>query len=171
MLNSDSSRIDFRKIGRHMSRERYQRGSLKKVGKTRKMWRGRWHVYLRQPDGTEKICKREKLLGPVSELTKGQAHEKLDALIRAGTRQASSQIAKDPTFAEVWQRYVALKTGTWSTATNNAITSVFANHVVNAIGARRVGELTRDPLQDCLNRMAALGCSYLSGCRPRIRHG
>lgn len=40
--------IDVRAVGRHMSRERYQRGSLKRIGKTRKMWRGRWHVYVKQ---------------------------------------------------------------------------------------------------------------------------
>ncbi len=29
-----------------MFRERYQRGSLKKAGKFRKIRRGRWHVYI-----------------------------------------------------------------------------------------------------------------------------
>jgi hypothetical protein len=49
------------------------------------MWRGRWHVYVRHPDGIEQICKREKILGPVADLTKGQAQEKLD-LIRPSLR-------------------------------------------------------------------------------------
>jgi len=49
-------RVDFRDIGRHMSRQRYQRGSLKKVGNTRKMWRGRWHVYVKNSDGSETIA-------------------------------------------------------------------------------------------------------------------
>src|SRR5262249_11683663 len=102
---------DFRTIGRHMSRERYQRGSLKKVGKTRKMWRGRWHVYVKQPDGPEKLCKREKILGPVSELTKGQAQEKLDAIIKASTSQITAELHGDPSFAEVWKRYAELKAG------------------------------------------------------------
>src|SRR5260370_36696671 len=110
MLNSQCPPpIDFRTIGRHMSRERYQRGSLKKVGKTRKMWRGRWHVYVKQPDGSEKICKREKILGSASELTRGQAQETLDALIKASTAQSSGQLPIEATFAEVWKRYVALK--------------------------------------------------------------
>ena len=92
-----------------MSRERYQRGSLKKVGKTRKMWRGRWHIYVKVPDGSEKICKRERILGPVVELTKAQAQEKLDALIKASTSQLSCEYPADPTFADVWNRYVVLK--------------------------------------------------------------
>src|SRR5579863_8812205 len=131
MLDSHyAAPIDFRAIGRHMSRERYQRGSLKKIGKTRKVWRGRWHVYLKQDDGSEKLCKREKVLGAVSQLTKGQAQEKLDVLIKASTCQISSAPPPDPTFADVWDRYAALKSGSWSTATRKAVVSVFAGQSV-----------------------------------------
>jgi hypothetical protein len=62
--------FDVRTIGRHMSRERYQRGSLKKIGKIRKMWLGRWHVWERQSDGREKPRPRKRILGPVSKMTK-----------------------------------------------------------------------------------------------------
>jgi len=151
-----------------MSRERYQRGSLKRVGKTRRMWRGRWHVYVKGPDGAEKICKREKILGPVSELTKGHAQEKLDAEIKATTGQHSGSLPPDPTFAELWARYSTLKSASWSTATRKAVTSVFAakskrtDHpsMLALIGARRVRELTREPLQELLNQLAARGDSY-----------
>ena len=160
--------MDFRAIGKHMSRERYQRGSLKKVGKIRKMWRGRWHIYVKRPDGSEKLCKREKVLGPVSDLTKAQAQEKLDALIKASAGQISIQQAADSTFADEWKQYAALKSGSWSTATRKAITSVFAGEsakkeqpsVLAMIGARQVQELTRGPLQDLLNQMALRGDSH-----------
>jgi integrase len=159
--------LDFRTIGRHMSRQRYQRGSLKKVGKTRKQWRGRWHVYVTQPDGSEQICKREKILGPVSELNKGQAQEKLDLLIKASTAQLSSSLSPEATVRDLWMRYAALKSGVWSTATRRAVTSVFSGaserktqpSILALIGARRVRELTRDPLQDLLNTLAARGDS------------
>jgi len=130
------------------------------------MWRGRWHIYVKQADGSERLCKREKILGPVSELTKGQAHEKLDALIKASTRQISGDLRPDPTFEEVWRRYVELKAASWSTATRKTVQSVFAGDaerhpsILALIGARRVRELTRDPLQDLLNSMAASGDSY-----------
>ena len=151
-----------------MSRERYQRGSLNKVGKTRKMWRGRWHVYVKQADGSERLCKREKILGPVSELAKSQAWEKFAALIKASTNQISRERSGDPTVAEVWQRYSALKSASWSTATRRVIASIFAGDsktksrpsVLALIGERRVRELTRDPLQDVLNTMASRGDSY-----------
>jgi integrase len=151
-----------------MSRERYQRGSLKKVGKTRKMWRGRWHVYVKQPDGSEELCKREKILGPVSEITKARAQEKLDGFIAASARQISGGVSADATFAELWTRYAALKSGSWSTATRKAVTSVFAGEsatkkrpsVLAMIGCRRVRDLTREPLQEVLNQMAGRGDSY-----------
>lgn len=158
--------IDFRAIGRHMSRERYQRGSLKKVGKTRKMWRGRWHVYVKRADGSEKVSKREKILGPVTQLTKGQAQEKLDVLIRASTAQISGGLLPDPSFAELWKRYAALKAGSWSTATRKAVVSVFAGQskarpsVLAMLGARRLRELTRGALQELINTMAGRGDSY-----------
>src|ERR1051326_5099987 len=127
MMKSEvSSSIDFRTLGRHMSRQRYQRGSLKKVGQTRKMWRGRWHLYVRQPDGSEKICKREKILGPAAELTKAQAQEKLDAEIRLSTSQVSGGLPAGATVGELWKRYSALKSAAWGTATRKAVTSVFA---------------------------------------------
>ena len=167
MLDSISHSIDFRRIGRHMSRERYQRGSLKKVGKIRKMWCGRWHVYVKQSDGSEKLCKREKVLGLVSELAKGQAQEKLDALIKASTSQLGGDLPADATFADVWRRYAELKSASWDTSTKKTVQSVFVGgksskrpSVLAWVGARKVRELTRDPLQDLLNTMAVRGDSY-----------
>ncbi len=167
MLDSVSPAIDFRRIGRHMSRQRYQRGSLKKVGKTRKMWRGRWHVYVKQADGSEKLRKRERILGPVSQLTKALAQEKLDGLIKRAADQISGDWPPEPTVNEVWKRYAALKSASWSAATRKAVSSVFAGDspkkarpsVLALIGARPVRELTRGPLQDLLNTMAARGDS------------
>jgi integrase len=175
MLDSISSLIDVRTIGRHMSRERFQFGSLKKVGKTRKMWRGRWHIYVRQPDGSEKICKREKILGPVSELSKGQAREKLGTYIKTSVSQVAGQFSSDTTFRELWERYAALKSASWGAATRKAVVSIFSGtslkkkqpSIIAVIGARRVRELTRDPLQDLLNQMAARGNSFSSVKKAR----
>jgi hypothetical protein len=41
VLNS----IDFRSLGKHMPRRRIERGYVYKVGKTTKMWEGRYHLY------------------------------------------------------------------------------------------------------------------------------
>jgi integrase len=151
-----------------MSRERFQRGSLKKVGKTRKKWRGRWHIYLKGPDGSEKLCKREKILGLVSELTKAEAQEKLDSEIKASTNQITGNLPADLTIRQLWDRYAGLKSASWGTATRHAVASIFAGQsqkktrpsVLSLIGARPVRDVTRGPLQDLLNTMALRGDSY-----------
>ena len=113
-------------IGRHMNRERYQRGSLKKIGKRRKVWQARWHVWVRQADGTEARRPRKKILGSVSNINKGEAQEKLDALIKAETSQISVvNGSADPAFADVWNRYASLKTGSWGTSTRKTVQSIF----------------------------------------------
>jgi len=150
-----------------MSRERYQRGWLIKVGKTRKMWRGRWHVYVQMPNGPEKICKREKILGPVTDLTKAEAQEKLDGYIKASTHQLAGALPPDCTFEQLWRRYAALKAASWGTATRKAVQSVFSGKskekdhpsILALIGNRRVRDLTREPLQELLNQLAARGDS------------
>ncbi len=56
--------IDFRKIGRRMPRRRDERGWVKKVGKTQRMWEGYFKVYVRLPDGMERRCRRSRILFP-----------------------------------------------------------------------------------------------------------
>ena len=102
------------------------------------------------------------------QLTKGQAQEKLDALIKFSIGQISGSLSADSTFAEAWKRYSALKSASWSTATRKSITSIFSGEsekktrpsVLALLGARPVRELTRDPLQELLNTMARRGDSH-----------
>ncbi len=64
--------FDIREIGRHMSRQRYQRGALKpfvpaaKGKPQRQLPRGtywaRWYRYVRGADGHEKRSPREKII-------------------------------------------------------------------------------------------------------------
>src|SRR5437763_1533508 len=119
----DSS-FDFRSLGTHMPRRRIECGYVYKVGARVKCWEGRYHVYVRLPDGTEKRRERTKVLGLCSEMSKGEAEH---ALIRhiAVARGQAGPIPENPTFAEVWKRYRTLKEPTWSTATRKAVVSVF----------------------------------------------
>jgi integrase len=116
--------------------------------------------------GSEKICKREKILGLASELTKAQAQGKLDGLIRAVTGQVGGDLPVDPTFAELWKQYAELKSGSWGTSTCKTVQSVFVGSklskrpsVLALIGGRKVRDLTRGPLQELLNSMASRGDS------------
>ena len=111
-----------------MSRERYQRGSLKKVGKTRKMWRGRWHVYVKQPDGVREDlqARKDSRAGIGADQRPGPGEARRGDQGERRPRVSSGSARPMPTFAEVWKRYAALKSASWSTATRKAIASVFA---------------------------------------------
>jgi hypothetical protein len=134
-----------------MPRRRIEHGYVYKVGKTTKMWEGRYHVYVTIPDGCEKRRERTKVLGPCAEMSKGDAEQ---ALIRhiAIARGQAGPMSDNPSFAELWIRYRTLKEPTSSTATRKAVVSLFEGattrkkrpSVVAMIGQRRVAELTRN---------------------------
>lgn len=150
-----------------MPRRRVERGYVYKVGSTAKMWEGRYHVYVTLPDGTEKRRERTRIIGPCAEMSKGDAEQALIRIIAIARGQAGP-LPDNPTFRELWIRYRTLKETVWSTATRKSVVSLFEGSsklkkqpgVLSVIGSRRVSELTRDPLQECLNQMAARGDSF-----------
>lgn len=150
-----------------MPRRRVERGYVYKVGKLTKAWEGRYHVYVTLPDSTEKRRERTKILGLCAEMSKGDAEQALIRAIAIARGQAGP-LPDNPTFAEVWARYRTLKEPTWSTATRRAVVSLFEGSskkkkrpsILSMIGTRRVAGITRDPLQECLNQMAARGDSF-----------
>ena len=174
--------IDFRKIGGRMPRRRDERGWVKKVGKTRRMWDGYFNVYVRLADGTEKRRRRSRILGPCASMTKNQAMDELRKIILKERGLVSvlvqpvfpAGLSADPTFAETWARYRSLKSSSWSNATRKAVVSVFETalpkegqqaksrrpSVLEMIGSRLVSGLTPDPIQQMLNNMAEAGYSY-----------
>ncbi len=64
-----------------MPRRRDERGWVKKVGKTQRMWEGYFNVYVRLPDGTEKRRRRSRILGPCARMTKNEAMDELRKII------------------------------------------------------------------------------------------
>jgi integrase len=150
-----------------MPRKRIERGYIYKVGKKVKMWEGRFHVYVSLPDGTEKRRERTKIIGPCAEMSKGEAEQQLIRIIAAARGQIRP-LPENPTFRELWSRFRTLKEAVWSTVTRRSVVSLFEGDsklkrqpsVLSMIGHRRVAELTRDPLQECLNQMAARGDSF-----------
>ena len=165
-----------------MPRRRDERGWVKKVGKTQRMWEGYFNVYVRQSDGREKRLRRSRILGPCASMTKYEAMDELRKII-LGERGITSVVVQpvvstglpaDPTFAEIWHRYRTLKVSSWSSATRKAVVSVFETappkegrqakprraSVLDLIGSRPVSGLTPDPIQQMLNNMAEAGYSY-----------
>ena len=165
-----------------MPRRRDERGWVKKVGKTQRMWEGYFNVYVRLADGAEKRRRRSRILGPCATMTKNEAMDELRKIILKERNLVSvvvqpvvsAGLSADSTFAETWTRYRSLKASSWSNATRKAVVSVFETappkeghkakprraSVLDLIGSRPISGLTPDPIQQMLNNMAEAGYSY-----------
>jgi len=148
-----------------MGRARYQRGTLRKVGRRVKQWQGEWYIYLRTPQGREKRLRRTKILGPAT-MSKHEAQKLLDNQISLNTGQPSAiGLPPNPTFSQLWTRYAELKRASWGTSTAKTVHSIFAGsgkcrkypNILSIIGERRVADLSHDPLQSLLNHVAQRG--------------
>jgi integrase len=176
-----SGNLDLRKMGGHLSRQRYQRGSLKpfvpaaKGKPKRALPRGtywaRWYRYVRQADGREKRSPREKIItkelagslrigteyaGP---LTKADAQRVLDLLIGrdSGTYTPADTAA---TFAQIAREYLAVAEPGWGPHTVRTSKGLIESVLIaGRLGNRPVVELTEIELQQFLNEHIATGAS------------
>lgn len=151
--------MDFLNLTRHMPRQRYQTGSLSKVGKRVKNWRGRWHVYV-QVDGKEVIRKRERILGRVADMSKTDAQIELQKHIDRTNRQPG-KFGGDSTFADLWGAYERSRDSEWSKITSDTIKSLFSRFVTgSSFGALPLELITPEPARALLRQLAQDGKSY-----------
>lgn len=169
---------DVRSFGRHMPRQRYQRGTLRpfvpgKAGRPeRKLPRGtfwsRWYRYVKQVDGSEKRREREKIItkelaakqhigaeyaGP---LTKTDAQRVLDLLI---AQDSGTYIGPDTavTFEQVAREYIAINQAHWGPNTARTSTNTIETHLIKKLGASKVESLEPVRLQLFLNEYVGAG--------------
>ena len=173
--------LNLRSMGAHLSRQRYQRGSLKSfvpAGKgkpKRQLPRGtywaRWYRYVRQADGREKRSPREKIItkelasclrigteysGP---LTKADAQRVLDLLIArdAGTYTPPDTAA---TFEQIAREYLVVAEPGWGPHTVRTSKGLIESVLIGGrLGKRPIVELTEIELQRFLNDHVATGAS------------
>jgi integrase len=173
--------VDLTKMGGHLSRQRYQRGSLKSFvpaahgKKKRPLPRGtywaRWYRYVRQADGHEKRSPREKIITKelagslrigteyAGQLTKADAQRVLDLLIArdAGTYTPPDTAA---TFAQIAREYLAVAEPGWGPHTVRTSKGLIESVLIaGRIGNRPVVELTEIELQQFLNEHVSIGAS------------
>ena len=87
-------------LGEHMPRQRHQNGSVERTKTKPQRWNGRYAVYVIE-DGKERRKSRETILGMVSEMTKGDAEEKLRKIIRQETGAAASSAIRSGSFCTI----------------------------------------------------------------------
>ena len=169
MINSPVLTLNLKGIGRHLSRPKSQRGELSKyMPKRGKLARGRywarWRIYVRQPDGREKVKRAEKIIdrtiaekmgfildynGP---LTKTDAWKVLAKLIQDSNGAPAAFNAKI-TFGELAQEYIELNKPNWERSTSRVNVQIIEDHLVGKLGVRGVRDYanTEADLQRFLN--------------------
>ena len=173
--------FDVTHIGRHVSRRRFQRGTLRTSVPAhgghperklpRGTYRATWYRYVRQPDGSEARRHREKMItrelaekhgiakdytGP---LAKSDAQRVLDQLIAqdAGTYAPPNTAA---TVAMVAREYLALSEPNWGPRQVPVANSVVTKHIINApIGSGSIAAVSETELQAWLNEHVKAGAS------------
>lgn len=174
-------KFELKDVGKHMTRQRYQRGELKtfvpaRKGKPkRQLPRGtywaRWYRYILKTNGTEKRSPREKIIskefaktfrigtdydGP---LTKADAQRVLDLLI---ARDAGTYIQPDTsaTFEQVAREYLAIAEPSWGPHTVRTSRGLIKHALIGCrLGSRPVIEITELELQQFLNEHIEAGAS------------
>jgi integrase len=180
-MTPGSPGFDIKGIGKHMSRQRYQRGAIKpfvpaRKGKPqRQLPRGtywaRWYRYIKTANGREKRSPREKIItkdlaksfriateydGP---LTKADAQRVLDLLI---ARDAGQYIPPDTsaTLEQVAREYLAIVEPGWGPHTIRTSKGLIEYALIGgSLGSRPVAELTEIDLQQFLNEHVVAGAS------------
>lgn len=150
-----------------VSRERYQRGSIQKVGKRRKAWKLHWHVYLIQPDGSEKRRHRSKALD-CEQYSKADAWRKLDEII---AKECGGQSRPDNGITvEEFYRTIFLPTRSWSGHTAKNAEYRWEKYIRPFFGSMRVGDVRRHHIDRFYQGAAGLGASTLAQIRSSL-HG
>jgi hypothetical protein len=152
--------MDFREIGKHLPRTKWGLGWVEKRGKRRKVWVGFWYDYALIGD-TERRRIREKVLGTVKEI--GDSRPSAMAKLREVRGQLEGRGAAppdNPTVAELWDRYRAIKAERWSKIMENALISTFKTCVLPAIGQTPGKAVTASQLQGLLNALAKADRSH-----------
>jgi len=133
-------------------RRRHQTGGLKKH---RGKWMGQWWS-----DG-KRVA---RVLGPVKEMTKGQAREKVAKIVaEENAKREANRAWKFGEFVElIYFPYYSRK---WKESTRQENFQRVKNHLVGALGDRELSAFRRDELQDLLDEKSSLSFSVVDHLR------
>jgi integrase len=155
-VNPPEQPINFIGIGLHLPRQRMRpRGTVERFGTRPENWRGLYYVYIME-DGVEKRVQRRPVLGPTASMSKRAAQDKLAEII-------GHEVALPPDrprtlrFRDIWEGFRSLKSGIWGKANAGNLESIFRKHVIPVLGDWEISQITLDPLQRLLNRVAQHG--------------
>ena len=129
-----------------MARRRCQEGYVFKRGKKRKVWGARWREMLIGDDGKLTFIRKAEVLGSVSELTKGDAKQKLAEKLDG--KQKSGEVDTTVTFSffvKQWWKPSILPT--YKPSTGKQAELAIDNYLVPKFGEYRLSDISRADVQ------------------------
>jgi integrase len=135
-------------------RERGQNGWLEITGKTRKRWRGHFHVYELQPNGKEHRKHKTLILGFRSDMTRKEAS---DALRQAIAAKSELKTEKQPemTFGQFWrERFLPMHQQKWKVSSRQTQIDNIERYCVALLEDKLLTKIDRFGLQMQANRLA-----------------
>jgi integrase len=143
-----------------MARRRFQRGSLRKRGKTNPVWEAQWYEPCLNPDGTIGRKRRSVILGLVSDLGKKEAKKKLDELLLP-LNQGKFVPHSTLTFRQFCEQfYAAGAYPSLKPSTARRYQRTLKTHLLPAFGDRRLCDLTTFDVQQLVNQKLEAGLSW-----------
>lgn len=146
-----------------MARRRFQEGYVFKRGKKRKVWVARWREMLIGDDGKLTFIRKAEVLGSVSELTKGDAKqrlaEKLDGKHKTvkSTQRSRSIISSN----SLWKPSIL---PTYKPSTRKQAHLALDNYLVPKFGEYRLSDISNVDIQ-------AFFGNLLEKLKPDTVHG
>jgi len=163
----DTLRSDTGKTGRaiyggkKMARRGFQQGSLLQRGSRKKVWFFRWWEDVVEKDGAVRRVRRGETIGPVAQFPSRRAAMQAVSTRLAGINEGTPRAHSVRVFREFavedWSPVVL---PTLKYATQKHYTYMLNVHLIPALGARQLREITREELQGFINRKLASGLSW-----------
>lgn len=151
----------LRSVGRHMARDRYQKGFVEDTGKTgakSPKWKGHYFVYERQTDGSERRVHKSIDLGHKKALRKWEAQKKLEEYIELVTKQTTGSItvaSKELTVRWFFEnRFCPMMQPRWKESSRGDIIDSINRYVLKIIGDVPLVRLDKFSLQMHANALA-----------------
>jgi integrase len=138
----------------HRTRERRENGYVELTGKREKKWRGYYHDYVAQPDGSELRIKKKRIIGIKADIpTKAEAEDIHRAWLR---RRAAQPVAdtKKALVRHLCDDYVLMRADDWEEHQCRSVRSMFNTIVKPAIGDRPIEAINAEDLKRLVNSLA-----------------
>lgn len=152
---TDEARDLLKSKGKSSARSRYQRGWIEETGEKVKKWKGHFYTYEIGTGGKERRVHRAVILGLKSEIRKGEATKKLQAII---DREANGKVAAPSADVTLeWfftERCVPIWRQNWKASNAASMEYIIRRYAVEPFAKTPLGSIDRFALQIHANELA-----------------